>query len=75
MRGTELLLVCNSDFTAKMIDKPDILAVVSQKASAKLGTRISVKVVDGAAAPAKNEQMEQLLRFGRAHPDFIKIKE
>ena len=75
LRGDTLYLVCNGAFTKEIINKPEILALVSQKASAKLGARIEIKVTDGTATTEKNEQMEQLLRFGRAHSDLINIKE
>ena len=75
LRGNVLTLVCNGKFILDMINKPEILTVVSQKASAKVGARVTVKLADGKSAPVKNEQMEQLLRFGREHSDFINIKE
>ena len=75
LQGTQLVLVCVNKFTMEIINKPEILSLVVQKASAKLGARVTVKVTDGTARNAKNEQMEQLLRFGRAHSDFVKIKE
>ena len=75
LRGSELLLVCSSPFVAGIVNKPEILDVVTQKASARIGRRISVKVTDSTAASGKSEQMEQLIRFGKAHPDFVNIKE
>ena len=57
-----------------MVNKPDILALVSRKASAKLGRPLRVTVIDDADLDKKNEQMEQLLDFGRAHSDIITIK-
>ena len=75
LRGNVLTLVCNGKFILDMINKPEILTVVSQKASAKVGARVTVKLADGKSTPVKNEQMEQLLRFGREHSDFINIKE
>jgi len=88
MRKLGILEIANNDITEvsggqlqracicrSMINKPEILTVVSQKASAKIGARVTVKLVDGKSAPAKNQQMEQLLRFGREHSDYINIKE
>lgn len=75
LQGTQLVLVCVNKFTMEIINKPEILSLVAQKASAKLGSRVTVKVTDGTAGNVKNEQMEQLLRFGRAHSDLVKIKE
>ena len=75
LRGDMLMLVCKNTFTMEMINKPEILAMVSQKASAKLGRPVRVRVTDQAGAGGKGTQMEQLLQFGRAHSDIIKIKE
>ena len=35
----------------------------------------SVKVIDSSAVPQRSEKMDQLLSFGRAHSNVIKIKE
>ena len=75
LHGSELVLLCANTFTMEIINKPEILDLVARKASAKLGRPIRVSVADKNAANAKSEQMEQLLRFGRAHSDIIKIKE
>ena len=75
LQGSQLILICVNKFTMEIINKPEILALVGQKASAKLGSRVTVKVTDSTAGNMKNEQMEQLLRFGRAHSDFVNIKE
>ena len=57
-----------------MLDKPEILEVVSRKVSAMLGRPTRVTVVDMTAKPAGNPRMEQLMQFGRDHSDIIKIK-
>ena len=75
LRGSELMLVCNSKFTMEIINKPEILSIVAQKASAKLGFRVSVKVTDNPSGAEQNAQIEKLLQFGRAHSDLINIKE
>ena len=74
MIGSQLELRCGNDFIAKMLDKPDILEVVSRKASAMLNRPIRAAVVDMTAKPAGNPRMEQLMNFGRAHSDIVKIK-
>ena len=74
MDGEQFVLRCSNDFTAKMVNKPEILQVIERKVSGKLGRKVSVRVSDG-SAPQKNTQMEQLLKFGREHSDVIKIKE
>ena len=70
----KLELRCGNDFIAKMLDKPDILEVVSRKASAMLSSPIRAVVVDMNARPAGNPRMDQLMQFGRAHRDIINIK-
>ena len=72
--GDQLELRCSNDFTAGMMDRPDILEVVSRKVSAMLSRPIRVTVVDMTAKPAGNPRMEQLMKFGRDHSDIIKIK-
>ncbi len=75
IRGNELVLECSNSFTMEMIGKPDILELAARKASAKLGRKVRAVAVDASAKPQKTAQMEQLLNFGRAHGDIIKIKE
>ena len=75
LQGQKLLLVCSNKFTMEYINKPEILDLVSRKASAKLGIPVRAFAVDHMAGSANTEQMEQLLQFGRAHSDIINIKE
>ena len=75
LQGKVLTLRCSNEFTLNMINKPELLEIVSRKASARLGCEIRVKAVDASAQPVQNEKMGQLLSFGRAHSDVIKIKE
>jgi len=72
--GDKLELRCSNDFTAKMLDRPDILEVVSRKASAMLGRPVRAVPVDITAKPAGNPRMDQLMKFGRDHGDIVKIK-
>ena len=73
--GDTLELRCDSMFTAQMLDKPDILSVISQKASARLGKPLRITVVDITAKPRVNQNISQLLDFGRAHSDIVRIKD
>ena len=75
LRGDKLVLLCASSFTLEMVNKPAVLEMVARKASAQLGRPVRVVAVDKNAAPSTNQNMEQLLNFGRAHSDIIKIKE
>ena len=73
--GDKLELRCSNKFIAETINKPDVLEVVSRKASAQLGRPVRTAVVDLSAKPAANGKMQELLNFGRAHSDIVKIKE
>ena len=74
LKGDTLELRCAVTFVADTVNKPDILEVVSRKASAMLCRSIRAVVVDMNARPAGNPRMEQLMRFGREHSDIINIK-
>ncbi len=70
-----LMLMCDNSFAAQMINKPELLEIVAQKASAMLAAPVRVTVVDTTAHNANTKQMEQLLQFGRDHRDIVTIKE
>ena len=74
LRGNLLELRCVNTFTVDVVSKPEILMLISRKASAKLGRSVQIKAVDATAIPANSKGMEQLLRFGENHPDFVKIR-
>ena len=74
LMGDRLELRCSNSFTMDTINKPDILAIVSRKASAMLGRPITAHVADASAARGDNRKMEQLLQFGRAHSNIVNIK-
>ena len=73
--GGKLELRCTNSFTAQMLDKPEILEVVSRKATAMLSRPIQTVTVDLSEKPAANPRLEQLMNFGRAHSDIVQIKE
>ena len=73
--GVQVVLKCANEFTLEMINKPDILALVSRKASAILSRPVTATAIDRTAKPENNAQMERLLTFGRQHSDIVKIKE
>ena len=74
LAGEKLVLACGNKFTMDIVNKPDVVALVARKASAKLGRPVRVVVTDDTQLNEKNEHMEQLLNFGRAHGDVINIK-
>ena len=74
LKGDVLELCCANGFTMDVVNKPEILAMVSRKAGAKLGRPVRVVLTDRTAKPAANKNLEQLLDFGRAHADVVKIR-
>lgn len=75
LRGNELVLICANQFVMESVSKPNIISIVQTKASAKLGRPVSVKAVDRSVKASNTPKMAQLLSFGRANNDIIKIKE
>lgn len=75
LAGDRLELRCANSFTMEVVNKPEVLALIARKATAKLGKTIRVTAVDRTARPTNSKNMEQLLSFGRAHGDIVKIKE
>jgi hypothetical protein len=75
LKGDELILYCQSDFTMGMVSKPELLQVISQRAAALAGRPVRVRCVDRSQAPRHSDKMDQLLQFSRSHSDVIKIKE
>ena len=74
LRENRLELLCTAGFIVDVINKPEILEMISRKASAKLGRPIRAVALDKTKVNNKSQQMEQLLRFGREHSDIIHIK-
>ena len=75
LKGNVLELRCQNTFVADTVNRPDILEVVTRKASSLLGYPVQLKVVDISAKPSGNPKMEQLIKFSRAHSDIVTIKE
>ena len=71
--GVLTLLV--SPFALPNVNTPEVIALVARKAGSILNRPVQVKVMDKHAAPPKNEKFGQLMSFGKAHSDIIKIKE
>ena len=75
LSGNQLVLKCANEFTMEMINKPEILSLVSRKAAAMLGRQVSVMAVDKNARSETGAGMSRLLNFGRDHSDIVNIKE
>ena len=74
LAGEKLVLACKNKWVIDIVKKPEILELVTRKASAKLGRPMRVVVTDDTGFEEKNKQLEQLLDFGRAHGDIVNIK-
>ena len=74
LQGNTVILLCANSFAKDVVDKREVLELVARKVSSKLGRQVRAVAVDKTAAKVKNEQMEQLLQFGRAHCDIVNIK-
>ena len=70
-----LTLRCQDSFTAEIVGKEDILEVVSRKASILLGRPVKAKVADLSRQGRDGAGMSKLMRFGKANPDIVRIKE
>ena len=75
LQGDTLVLLCCNEFTLNGVNKPEILSLVARKASAKLGKLIRVVAQLPSGQNKGNSRMDQLLDFGRAHANIVKIKE
>lgn len=75
LSGDKLVLVCNNQFVMEIVNVPDIVSLVARKASAKLGRQVRVFVTDNNDSINKNENLDQLLSFGREHPGVVKIRD
>lgn len=73
--GNVLELRCMDDFVAKEIGRKENLEVASRKASAKVGRPIQAKVVRPFENSKSQPRMDQLVNFGKAHRDIVKIKD
>jgi len=74
LQENTVILLCANAFAKDVVDKREVLELVARKVSSKLGRQMRAVAVDKTAAKVRNEQMEQLLSFGRAHSDIVNIK-
>ena len=75
LTGNRLEVRCSNKFAAESINKEEILEIISRKASALMSRQIHAVVVDTTEKSNNSSRMEQLMNFGRAHQDIVKIKE
>lgn len=75
LQGDTLLLICGSSFSQEVVGARPVLDVVSARASALLGRPVRAKAVDRNNQADASANFSELLSFGQAHSDVIKIKE
>lgn len=75
LKGDRLILRCANAFTLSVVNKAEVLEIVSRKASAKMGRPICAAAIDISSESAANSQLQKLLEFGRTHSDIVKIME
>ena len=73
--GNVLQVRCTNTFIYQVVGKPEIMQLISQRASAILGKQVRAEAVDGSAKPATNASMNRLLDFSRDHSGIVTIKE
>ena len=73
LAGDRLEIRCANSFAAETLSKPEILDVISLKASARLQRTVTAVIVD-ITKKTGSPKMEQLMNFGRAHQDIVKIR-
>ncbi len=75
LKDGKLMLLCDNQFIVDMVNKQDILEIISRKASAVLGHPVQAVASDKTTGKSDSRQMQELLNFGRAHSDLINIIE
>ncbi len=75
IREDRVGLVCQTSDVAKILEQHGVVPIASQEASLLLGRPMRAVIVDKAKIKGRNAGMEQLIHFGKNHPDTIKIKE
>ena len=74
VQGDTLLLLCGG-FSLEIVGEKSVLELVSAKASALLGRPVRAKAVNRDSQADASANFSELLSFGQAHSDVIKIKE
>ncbi len=74
IREDRVGLVCQTSAVAKILEQYDVVPIASAEASKLLGRPMRAVIVDKAKIKQESAGMQQLINFGKAHPDTIKIK-
>lgn len=74
LRGDTVELQCQNDYVLTVLNKPELLRLVAQKAGALLGRPLRAVAVDVQAKPKTGDNLKALLDFSQQHNDIVKIK-
>ena len=73
LHGDVLELQTETEFVRNLINKPEVLRLVSDAATALLGRPVRVRIASG-KAEKPNEGFERLVSFGQEHPELVDLK-
>ena len=69
-----LELQCTNDYVYDTLNRPELLALIGNKATAMVGQPIRAAAVNMTARPKTSGSFQNLVEFGKAHPEIIKLK-
>ncbi len=75
VREDRVGLICQTSSVAKLLEQSGIVPIASQAASDILGRPMRAVIVDKTQVKKESAGMQQLIHFGKQHPDTIRIKE
>ncbi len=74
LQGDLLILEAKDDFTYGIVNKPNILQMATEKASALLSRKITAKLCLAGKQAQNNAGFDRLMDFSAAHPELVDIK-
>ncbi len=75
VREDRVGLICETDFVVKTLEELGIPQIAAEEASKMLGRPMRAVIVNKSKLKQSNAGMQQLISFGREHPDTIRIRE
>lgn len=74
LKGESLRLIVENDFIMRAVGTPEVLQIISEKASGRLGRPVRAKMsVKGQLDADGKDKLEDLLSFGKEHSESISI--
>ena len=74
LEGSQLILEIVDEFTMNLLKRPDIIASVEKCASDQLGQPVQVKLTRKGESGRNEESFQQLMNFGKTHPEIVEFK-